>query len=159
MKPKKGVMTMEENMTDLNLLAKRYQEQIQSLQGQLDEAKRKFTVISEAKELLKREGVFDQENLKTPVVISDRYSDKSVPEAIEDVLRTNQPNKLPATTIHLELLKYGVKSESKNFKGDVHSVLNRMEESGKILSAKRGKGKKKYFLPKKEEEKKDLVST
>jgi len=148
-----------ENMTDLSLLAKRYQEQMQSLQTQIDEVKRKFTVVSETIELLQREGVFDKENPETPIVVSDRYSDKSVPEAIEDILRLNQPNKLPAATIHLELLKYGFKSESKNFKGDVHSILNRMEKSGKILSAKRGKGKKKYFLPKKEEEKKDVVST
>ncbi len=152
---------MEEHMTDLNILAKKYREQIESLQNHLDEAKRKFTVVSDAIELLKKEGVFDQEKLfETPNVLSDQYKDKSMTEAVEDILKSNQPEKLSVDVIYSELLKHGFKSESQNLQRDVYSRLNRMEKSGKSISTKRGKGKKKkYFLPKKEEEIKDPVST
>ena len=139
---------MEEHMADLNVLAKKYQEQVDSLQGQLDEARRKFTVVSEAIQLLKREGVFDQERLfQSPMVISEKYKDKTLSSAIEDVLRSNQPEKLSASFIHSELVKNGFSSDSKNIKRDVYTRLNRLEKSGKILSTKRGgKGNKKYFL-------------
>lgn len=143
-------------MIDLNVLAKRYKEQVDSLQGQIEEAKRKFVVVSEAIELLKREGVFDGEKLsQPPVALSDRYKDKSMPEAIEDVLQSNQPSKLSADAIYSHLVKNGFKSKSKNFKSDVYTRLNRMVKAGKLLSTKKGKGKvKKYSLPKKDDDKK-----
>lgn len=148
---------MKEHMADLNGLAKKYREQIESLQNQLEEAKRKFTVVSEAIELLKREGIFDQEKLfEMPTVISDQYKDKSMTEAVEDILRVNQPEKLSVDVIYSELVKHGFKSESQNLKGDVYSRLNRMEKSSKLISTKRGEGKmKRYFLLRKEEETKE----
>lgn len=145
-----------QEMDDLNILAKRYREQVDSLQVQLDETIRKLTVVSEAIELLKKEGVFDQEKLfQTPTLISEKYKDKSMSESIEDVLRSIHPEKIAANFIHSELVKNGFSSDSKNLKRDVYTRLNRMEKGGKILSTKKGKGKvKKYFLAKKDDDKK-----
>lgn len=144
-----------EEMADLNVLANRYKEQVNSLQAQLGEAQRKLTVVLEAIELLKKEGIFGQEHLfQTPTVISSKYVDISLPGAIEDVLKSNHPQKISAGFIYSEIIKHGFTSNSKNIKRDVYTRLNRMEKGGKILSSKRGGKGKKYFLSKKDEDKK-----
>ena len=45
---------MEGNIGDLNALARKYQEQVEMLQGQLDEARKNLTIVSQAIELLRR---------------------------------------------------------------------------------------------------------
>jgi hypothetical protein len=150
------VKMMKEHMADLNILAKKYHELIESLENQLVEAKRKFTVVSEAIELLKKEGVFDQDKLfKIHPIISERYKDMSMKKAIEDILGSNEHKKLSAEDIHSELLKHCYESKSKNLKRDVYSRLFRMEENGILISIKED-GRKKYLLPEKEVKEKEL---
>ena len=70
-------------MTDLDVLAKRYQERITSLENELNEEKRKFNLVSETIALLRREGIFEQEKpFETPTVLSDRYKEMGMREAI-----------------------------------------------------------------------------
>lgn len=150
---------MQEHMADLSIMAKKYQERIESLEKELQEAKRKFTVVSEAIELLRKEGIFEQEKLfEAPPKLSDRYKDKSMPDAIEDILKTAYPEKLPVDVIHSELLKNGFESKSQNLRRDLYTRLFRLEESGRLDSTKKG-GVKRYFLPKIEEEKKEEIIT
>jgi hypothetical protein len=136
-----------DELVNLNNLAKKYQEEVTSLKGQMDEASRKLRVVLETIKLLKDENGDGQEELfQEPKVISDKYKDMTLSGAIEDVLRSNKPEKLSATFIHSELVRYGYRSDSKNLQRDVYTRLNKMEGKEKISSTKRGKGKKKYFL-------------
>jgi len=153
---------MEGHVSDLNLLLKKYRAQVESLQEQLSEASKNLNVVSEAIELLKREGGFGQQRLfETPNPISDRYKDMSMTGAIEDILRQNKPHKLSAEEIYSELVKNGFKSDSKDLKRDLYVRLYKMNKGGKIVTTKKVKGKlKKYFLlsgegETKEEEKKE----
>ena len=140
-------------MTDLDVLAKRYQERITSLENELNEEKRKFNLVSETIALLRREGIFEQEKLfETPTVLSDRYKEMGMREAIEEVLKSNQPEKLSVDFIYSELIKNGFKSGSQNLKRDLYTRLFRLEEKGILHSIKKGHAKK-YFLPKTEGEK------
>ena len=142
--------------TDLSILARKYQEQIQSLETELNEEKRKLTVVSEMIELLKREGIsYEQEKLfETSPVLSHRYKDMEMPEAIQDILKSREHEKLSADDIYNELVKNDFSSKSKNLKGDVYTRLSRMEKGHKLASTKKKKGHlKRYFLPKMEGEK------
>ena len=140
-------------MTDLDVLAKRYQERITSLENELNEEKRKFNLVSETIALLRREGIFEQEKpFETPTVLSDRYKEMGMREAIEEVLKSNQPEKLSVDFIYSELIKNGFKSGSQNLKRDLYTRLFRLEEKGILHSIKKGHVKK-YFLPKTEGEK------
>jgi hypothetical protein len=142
---------MEEHLTELIILAKKYQERITSLENELNEEKRKFNLVSETIALLKQEGVFGQGILfETPPILSDRYKDMSMREAIEDVLKSHQPEKLSVDFIHSELVKNGFKSKSQNVKRDLYTRLFRLEEKGNINSTKKG-GIKRYFLFAKDE--------
>jgi len=142
---------MKEHLTDLDVLAKRYQERITSLENELNEEKRKFNLVSETIALLRREGIFEQEKLfEAPTVLSDRYKDMSMREAIEEVLKSNQPQKLSVDVIYSELVKNGFKTKSQNLKRDLYTRLFRLEDAGKISSTKKG-GLKRYFLFAKDE--------
>ena len=56
--------------------------------------------------MLRREGIFEQEKLfETPTVLSDRYKEMGMREAIEEVLKSNQPEKLSVDFIYSELIK------------------------------------------------------
>jgi Fe2+ or Zn2+ uptake regulation protein len=102
---------------------------------------------------LRREGIFEQEKLfETPTVLSDRYKEMGMREAIEEVLKSNQPEKLSVDFIYSELIKNGFKSGSQNLKRDLYTRLFRLEEKGILHSIKKGHTKK-YFLPKTEGEK------
>jgi aspartate/glutamate racemase len=150
---------MKEHSIDLDMLAKKYQERITSLENELNEEKRKLNLVSEAITLLRREGIYEQEKLfENPTVSSDRYKDMSMKEAIEDILRSYQPEKLPVDLIYSDLVTNGFKSESKNLRRDLYSRLSRLEDDGILDSIKRGRVKK-YFLPKTEEEKKEETIT
>ncbi len=134
--------------TDLELLAKQYSNLIQSLEKQLDEAKRKFAMVSEVIELLKKEGLYGQDKLfDVPTVLSDRYVEMSMGEAMQDILKSDQYKWASAEIIHAELLKNGYKSKSENLKRDVYSRLYRLEKDG-ILISKKESGLKKYSLAK-----------
>ena len=103
--------------------------------------------------MLRREGIFEQEKLfETPTVLSDRYKEMGMREAIEEVLKSNQPEKLSVDFIYSELIKNGFKSGSQNLKRDLYTRLFRLEEKGILHSIKKGHVKK-YFLPKTEGEK------
>jgi len=140
-------------MSDLSVLAKKYRERVEGLEKELEEARKNLNVVTEVIELLKKERIYQQEKLfEVPPVLSDRYKDKTMTEAIEDILKTNQPEKLSVDVIHSELVKNGFKSKSQNVKRDLYTRLFRLEEKGKLDSTKKG-GVKRYFLPKTGEEK------
>lgn len=149
---------MQEHMADLSVMAKKYQERIEVLEKELQEAKRKLSVVSEAIELLRKEGIFEQEKLfETPPILSDRYKDKSMPDAIEDILRRAHPEKLSVDIIHSELLKNGFESKSQNLRRDLYTRLFRLEESGRLNSTRKS-GIKRYSLPKMEEQKTEEIT-
>jgi len=148
---------MKEHLVDLDVLAKKYQERITSLENELNEEKRKLSLVSEAITLLRKEGIFDQEKLfETPTVLSDRYKGMGMREAIEEILKSNQPEKLSVDIIYSELLKNGFNSGSKNLRRDLYTRLFRLEEKGILNSTRKKGGIKKYFLPKLEEKKDGL---
>lgn len=138
--------------TDLDLLAKQYSNLIQSLEKQLEETKRKFGMISEVIELLRKEGIYGQDKLfQVPPVLSDRYREMSMGEAIKDILKSDQYKWASVEVIHAELVKNGFKSKSENLKRDIYSRLYRLEKDGVLISKKEG-GVKKYSLAKSEKE-------
>ena len=150
----KEVITMQE--TDLTILARKYRERIESLENELNEEKRKFALVSEMVDLLKKEGIsYEQEKLfDTSPVLSHRYKDMSMPEAIQDILKSRQHEKLSADDIYKDLVKNDFTTESKDLKRDVYTRLCRLGKDQKLASTKKKKGHpKRYFLPKKEEEK------
>jgi len=144
---------MKEQVSELAFLEKKFRDEIELLEHQLMEAKRRLTVVSEAIELLKKEGIFDQEKLfEVSPILSDRHKDMSLTEAIRDILESASFKKLSAEEIYLELQKHGFKSNSRDPKRDVYTRLWRLRKGGKLFLTKE-KGIKKYSLPKKEEEK------
>ncbi len=140
---------MKEHMTDLNVLAKKYNDIIKSLEGQIDEARKKAAVVSEALELLKKEGILSQEKLfpDNPPVLSDEYKDLTLPDAVLDILGSMKGG---ADDIFDQLMMHGFKSNSKDLRRDLYARLNRMEGKGLITSKKEGR-RKIYSLPKPEE--------
>lgn len=146
-----GGMNMEEHTGDLSILAKKYKDQVLALENQLAEAKRRLAVVTEAVELLMKEGIFEQGGLfpiSTP--ISEKYKDMSMSQAIEAILESTPLRKASARIILLELQKNGFKSASKNLKRDVYTRLFRLAQKGKLTS-KKEKGIKIYSLMSKEE--------
>ena len=132
-------------MADLGLLEKRFRDEIESLELRLSEARRKLTVVTEAIELLKKEGVFDQDKLfSTPEILSNKYKDWGMKVAIEDILKSAHGNKASAQYVISELQKHGFVSKSKNLKRDVYTRLFRLQKRG-ILGARKEGGLKKYF--------------
>jgi hypothetical protein len=151
---------MKEHSIDLDMLAKKYQERITSLENELNEEKRKLNLVLDAITLLRKEGIFEQEKLfEPPAILSDRYKGMEWREAIEEVLKSNQPEKLSVDIIYSELVKNGFNSESKNLRRDLYTHLFRLGEKGILNSARKKGGVKKYFLPKQEEEKKEEETT
>lgn len=157
---------MKEQMADLGLLEKRFKDEIESLELRLSEARRKLTVVTEAIELLEKEGVFDQEKLfSTPEILSTKYHDMGMKEAIKDILKSAHGKKASAEYVILELKKHGFISKSKNLKRDVYTRLFRLHKRG-ILGARKESGLRRYFWkeekieeePKKEKGETDLVS-
>lgn len=136
---------MQEQMADLGLLEKRFQDEIESLELRLSDARRKLNVVTEAIDLLKKEGVFDQDKLfSTTQIISDKYKDKVMKDAIEDVLKSAPGKKSSAEYVISELQRNGFVSKSKNLKRDVYTRLFRLQHRG-ILGARKEGGLKKYF--------------
>lgn len=141
---------MEEHNGDLTILAKKYKDQVLALESQLAEAKRRLAVVTEAVELLTKEGIFEQTGLfPISAQISEKYKDMSMSQAIEVILESIPHHKASAKIILLELQKNGFRSSSKNFKRDVYTRLFRLEEKGKLIS-KKEKGIKIYSLKSKE---------
>lgn len=139
---------MEEHVGDLAILEKRYAELVETLETQLQEARRKLTIVSNAIELLKKEGIFDQQKLiQVPTVLSERYKNMSMTKAVIDILKTKT---LSARDIYSELLKHGFESKSKKLLGDLQSSLSRLKGKGVIISKKQGNAYK-YSLPKSKE--------
>lgn len=144
---------MDGNIKDLTSLARKFQKQVDSLQIQLDEARKNLTIVSQAVALLQREGDDDQERLfNLPDVVSFKYKDTTLSAAIKDILLQRHPEKLSAEEIYEELIKNGFKSNSKNMKRDLYTRLFRMTNAKDepLISIKKGKVKK-YSLPKRAE--------
>jgi hypothetical protein len=144
-------LPMDGEIRDLSSLEKKYQEQVDYLQKQLEEARTNLTVVSQALALLRKEGNSEQASLfEAPPVLSSKYKDSSLPAAIKDILLEKHPEKLSADTIYISLVQNGFKSNSQNMKRDLYTRLFRMAQAGILTSAKKGKVKK-YSLAKKEE--------
>lgn len=141
---------MSDQKMELEMLLKKYQDQVVSLQEQLTTAKNRLGVVSGALELLRTEGNPDQAALFQPIV-SDLYKNMSMTEAINNILKTSPASKVSSETILSELQKHGFHTESKNLKRDVFTRLWRLTKGGK-LGAKTEKGIKKYYLFERKEE-------
>jgi hypothetical protein len=134
---------MEGNRVDLEHLVRKYQEQVDSLQRQLDEAKGNLSVVSQALALLEKEGNGKQMALSVaPIMLSTKYKDLSMSDAIKDILRAKHPEKLSADAIYTALIENGFKSNSQNMKRDLYTRLYRMADQGSLNAIKRGKVKK-----------------
>lgn len=137
---------MSDQRIDLELLAQKYEAQANDLQGKLNEVKKRYTIVSEALELLRKDGDIDQNKLFQPV-ISEKFKDMSMPSAIKNIIESNPNRKASAEEIHSELIKHGFQSNSKDIKRDVYIRLYRLRKSGKLLFRSE-KGIRKYYLAK-----------
>ncbi len=140
---------MSNQGVDLELLSKKYLEQVNDLQEKLDEVKKRYTIVSEALELLRKDGDVDQKKLFQPV-ISEKFKVMSMPDAIKNIIESNPNRKASAGEIHSELIKHGFQSNSTNIKRDVFIRLYRLRKSGKLLFRSE-KGIRKYYLVKTKE--------
>jgi hypothetical protein len=147
---------MDNHKADLGALVKKYDQAISELEMQIAEAKRKKSLVVQTIDLWEREGIFEEQDKlfevqpsSTPIRISDKYADSSMPKAIYDVLKNNDEG-LGTERIILELQRHGFKSGSQNLKRDVYTRLYRLEKDKKLFSVKEG-GLKKYKLPKAKE--------
>ncbi len=133
--------------SDFIALHKKYQDIIVGLEHQIEDAKRKMKVIAEAISLLEKEGILGQSEIleKQLLVLSDRYSNMTMKQAIEDILHGGQ--KKSAEQIYDELMKNGFKSESKNLKRDLFTRLYALTKNDILISVKEG-GLKRYTLTK-----------
>ena len=137
---------MKDDGSDLLSLAQKYQELIESLEQQIGEARRKRTVIAEAIDILRKEGVLAQDKLSQipPVNVSQEYSKKrNMTDSICDILQAGKM--LSAEEIYDELMRHGYKSSSQSLKKDVYTRLYRLRISKVLISMKEG-GLKKYRI-------------
>lgn len=137
---------MGDQKMDLELLARKYEIEVNGHQEKLDEAKKRYTIVSEALKLLRKDGDIDQSQLFSPV-ISEKYKGMSMTDAIKDIIKFHPNHKVSAGDVFSELQKHGYKSKSKNNKRDVFTRLYRLRKNGKLI-CRIEKGIKKYCLPK-----------
>jgi len=137
---------MKDQIGDLSVLEKKFQDEIQGLEEKLSETKRKLSIVIEAIGLLKDGGTFNQNKLfNMPEPLTNKYKDMSMKQAIKDVLQSYGGKKVSAETILSDIQKNGFVSKSKNLKRDVYTRLFRLHKSGVLGSRKEG-GLKKYFI-------------
>jgi cell division protein FtsB len=137
---------MKEQVADLSLLEKKFQDEIKALEDQLLKTKKRLTIVTEAIELLKEGGTFNQDNLFImPETLSDKYKGVPMRKAIEEILRSYHGKKVSAGDVLSNLKKNGFVSKSKNLKRDVYTRLFRLRKSGILCSRTEG-GLKKYFI-------------
>lgn len=129
----------------LELLLRKYTDGVKDLQVKLDEAKRRYTIVHEALELLRKDGHGGQERL-FPQLESDKYKDQSMTDAIKDIIESNPNHRVSAEEVFSSLQKHGYQSGSKNLKRDVFTRLYRLRKKGKLI-CRTEKGIKKYYLP------------
>ena len=140
---------MSNQGVDLELLVRKYEGQVNDLKGKLDEAKKRYTIVSEALKLLRKDGDIDQNKLFQPI-ISAKFKGMSMPDAIENIIESNPNRKASAEEVLSTLIKHGFQSESKNFKSDVYTRLYRLEKRGRLMRRSE-KGIFIYYLPDTEE--------
>jgi hypothetical protein len=147
-------MVTDNYKTDLGALVKKYDLTLAELESQIAETKRKKSLVLQTIELSEKEGIFSQDKLfdvpstpirTTPIRISDKYAESTLPEAIFDALGNNKDG-LDTEEIYAELLRHGFKSKAKNFKSDLYTRLYRLSQNERLISFKEG-GLKKYKLP------------
>ena len=144
---------MQEQASDLEVLIDKYQNTINTLNKQLNEAKSKLDIAKAALYLLKEEGQADQKQLfvrTTPIPIptSNKYSDWKMKDAIIDVLKNNSEQKLTGLEIYKALIKNGFHSNSANLRRDVYITLNRLrkDDKNKIDRVEEEKRKKYFYV-------------
>ena len=136
---------MDNQVKGLESLAEKYANEINDLQRKLEAAKNRYMVVSEALELLKKDGEADQVEL-FPSLVSEKYKGMSMTDAIKDIIESHPNNKVSADEVFSALKKHGFQSKSKNLKRDVFTRLYRQRKNGKLI-CRTEKGIKKYFLP------------
>ncbi len=136
---------MGDQMASLESLLTKYAEEIKDFQDKFDEAKKRYLVVSEALELLKKDGYTQQERL-FPDIISDKYKDISMTDAIKDIIQSNLTHRVSASEVFTALKKHGYQSKSKSMKRDVYVRLYRLRKNEKLI-CRTEKGIKKYYLP------------
>lgn len=136
---------MGDQRIGLEVLAKKYLADMNRLEEELTEAKKRYEVVSTAIELLLKDGDPGQTEL-FPMILSEKYKGKSMTVAIMDIIESSPNHKSSANEVFSALQKHGFQSESKNLKRDVFTRLYRLRKGGKLI-CRREKGIYKYYLP------------
>jgi len=144
---------MDDQM-NLEILAKKYESQVNDLQEQLNEAKKRYEIVISALELLQKDGHAEQKELFQPV-LSDKFKGMSMPDSIKSIIETSPNQKVSSEEIVLALKKHGYQSNSDNLKSAVYTRLYRLRKKGRLM-CRTERGIKKYYLPEKEGVKKEL---
>lgn len=143
---------MEEQITALNQLMKKYKLIIENLERQVGETKEKMKVVYEALKLLEQESVSEKSILSEPSVkakfrtesLSEKYKDMGLNKAIIDIV-SNSAKYLSGKEIYDELMKNGFTSGSSNIKRDVYIALYRLKKEDTVI-AKQYDKHKKYMI-------------
>lgn len=116
-----------------------------ALEAQSKEASHNAEIIQQTIRLMKnRERMPSELEPFLPRIKTDKYKDKSMAEAIFDVLK-NEPN-LNGKEIYDRLEQDGFESKSKTLQRDVYTRLYHLIKKGKLTSTNTDKGKC-YNLP------------
>lgn len=140
---------MQEQESDLDALIRKYQNTIDSLNIQVKDAKNKLEIARAALYLLKEEGKVNQKKLfePIPIPVGDKYSNTKLKDAIIDVLKTHNEEKLTGVEIFKELIENGFNSKSANIRRDVYISLNRLRQDRKSNVSRLEEGnRKRYFI-------------
>lgn len=129
----------------LEFLLRKYTDEVKGLQVKLDEAKKRYTTVHDALELIRKDGYVGQERLFSQPK-SDKYKDKSMTDVIIDIIKSNLHHETSAGEVYSALKKHGFQSGSSNLKRDVFTRLYRLRKKGKLICRTK-KGIKKYYLP------------
>lgn len=136
---------MEEQISDLNQLLKKYKTEIESLEVTINQKKEKLNVIYEALNLLQQEGVTKQSLSSKTESVTEKYKDVSLSKAILFVLSSSKQKYLNGVEIYNDLIKNGFESGSGNIQRDVYISLYRLEKDHKIIARKSGSRKTYMF--------------
>jgi len=135
---------MEEQISGLNQLLKKYKTEIGNLEKQVKEKKEKMNVVYEALSLLQQEGVMRLPMSSKTESVSEKYKGLSLNKAILSML-SDSNGYLSGHEIYNDLIKNGFESGSGNIKRDVYINLYRLEKDHKVI-AKKQNNRKIYLL-------------
>jgi len=131
------------DQNELRLMIRRFQEDIQARENELNAKKEKLTVLLNALGILENEGTVPQEkipfdSLDKGASVSDKYAGKSLNESILDILENRHGIAVTSKEIYNDLMANGYTSGSKDKYRDVLVGLNRITKKGKISQTKEG---------------------